>query len=167
MRKRKKPSAPTGLRLACCSDTISARPAPRPFDLGSHPHHPFHPLVLRFGTMATSAPIGLTETAVQVVESATSTPAPLGMFGVLKRVASLPSRFIARVRLIDELLEQNAERQAAEIAAALNGTDMSHAPRLNYPSWFAGDRPMPGPWGFFTSWYVIGLALTVSQLYYA
>lgn len=145
----------------------SLRPAPRPdqpLRLPPLPPPPLFSLDLEQPTMETSAATSLAETSLQAAGPAPSPAASLGTLGVLKRIASLPSRFIERVRLIDELLEQSAERQAAELVASLNETDLAHVRRLRQAGRFYTDTPMPGPWGFFTSWYMVGLIVVVRSL---
>lgn len=114
--------------------------------------------------MATTISSAVADAAVHAVAPSASPAARHGALSILNKIGSFPSRFIARMQLIDELLEQDAERQAAALAAALNDPENSQAQRLR-PSGLhvAGVTPMPGPWGFFASWYAVGLFIMVRE----
>jgi len=76
----------------------------------------------------------------------------------LTPIFSLPSRFLARIRLFDELFNQGLGQNSAMVTAGeWGGIPSSPSPR---PSTLT---PFPGPWGFFTSGYALVLFTMVSE----
>jgi hypothetical protein len=115
--------------------------------------------------MATVFPALATDVADAELVTEVAAPAAaqphIGALGLLRKIITLPSRFAARMRLVDELLEQDAERQAEALTAALNdpqNAELRRAHALQRVQY----TPMPGPWGFFTSGYAVGLLVMVS-----
>ncbi|EIN07133.1 hypothetical protein PUNSTDRAFT_53525 [Punctularia strigosozonata HHB-11173 SS5] len=92
-------------------------------------------------------------------------------YNAMSSVLGYPSRLLARMRMMDELLNQEAERQAALYTASLEAAaNMSMSDQdANISPAYARPNPqlMPGPWGFLTSWYAIGLfamALLINRI---
>jgi hypothetical protein len=73
---------------------------------------------------------------------------------LVNSLLSLPSRLAARMRMADELLEQDARRARLRPGDWDEDTYLTRPP----PPTFA---PLPGPWGFLTSGYAIGLIFMV------
>lgn len=73
----------------------------------------------------------------------------------LTSIFSLPSRFMARMHTIDEIIHLDAAQRRSEWQQA-NALE----PSTPSPSNFA---PLPGPWGFMTSGYLLGLIIMVSS----
>jgi hypothetical protein len=83
--------------------------------------------------------------------------ASMSALGIAKQVLSLPGRLYTRIRLIDDLLQQDAEVQAAAIAERyrLANPDVELPMRNRHLT-------MPGPWAFFMSHYAIAVIMLVS-----
>jgi hypothetical protein len=125
-------------------------------------HHWAHHAVPSFvacllHTMPGLEPVGIINASEATANAVTN--ASMSAFDIAKRVLTFPSRLYARIRLIDELLQENAERQAESIAEQY---------RLAHP-----DAPlpvrgrhltMPGPWAFFMSGYAVAVIILVSAL---
>ena len=79
---------------------------------------------------------------------------------------SFPSRFIARMRRIDDMLHQDLQRQqfaAASAAAAQTQTGRQRFPTTRHPDGLPYEMvAMPGPLAFVTSGYAVGLLAMVS-----
>lgn len=76
----------------------------------------------------------------------------------LGSLLSLPSRFVARIRKIDEDFNHDLERHS--IATAAMSNRIHRMASDNSPSYeFVA---MPGPWAFVTSGYAVGLLVMVS-----
>ncbi|KAI1791747.1 hypothetical protein LXA43DRAFT_1010317 [Ganoderma leucocontextum] len=75
------------------------------------------------------------------------------------RFLSLPSRALARLRRLDDMaLELHFAAQATQQASS--GTP---GYRRHRNAGHVGIAPMPGPWGFLTSGYFLGLFVMVSS----
>ncbi len=84
----------------------------------------------------------------------------------LGSLLSLPSRFIARIRKIDDILSQDLENHAMASAAAahaqgLSGRMQQRGGAENLPFELVA---MPGPLAFLTSGYAVGLLAMVREL---
>lgn len=113
-----------------------------------------------------SADVGATVAAVpdaQQTTAAVSTGAVLIHKATthLKPLFSYASRFVARMRQINEMLTEDAERQAAAYAAAYPSVDGGASEQGRLTNAATSYTPMPGPWSFFTSGYAIGLFVMV------
>lgn len=97
----------------------------------------------------------------------------------LGSLLSLPSRFIARIRRLDEFLNQDIhlpvdDPDAATSLTAVAGTAATHAGARMYTTRPPPARDtipyefvtMPGPLAFLTSGYAVGLVVMVSRLSY-
>ncbi|TDL24881.1 hypothetical protein BD410DRAFT_766450 [Rickenella mellea] len=67
---------------------------------------------------------------------------------------SFPSRFIARIRKIDDMINQDFENASLTAAAMSNNRIHRMSPEGNIPYELVA---MPGPWAFLTSGYAVGL----------
>jgi hypothetical protein len=71
-------------------------------------------------------------------------------------ILSFPSRFIARIRLIDELFNQDPARKW--------DPDSPNAHIMHLSTSGSIISPFPGPWGFLTSGYALILFVMVCHL---
>lgn len=76
------------------------------------------------------------------------------------RFFTLPSRLVARVRRLDDVL--NADVDATTSAYAGTSSGNVQAPRNDTPSVGFAMEPLPGPLAFVTSGYFFGLFIMVS-----
>jgi hypothetical protein len=101
-----------------------------------------------------------------------------GMLSIAKRVMTFPGRLVERLRLLDELLQEDPYEQAEAIAAASREGRVVDTPlrrpnavmNRNAGGVHAGAgstsrqmqaATMPGPWGFFVSGYAAGVIILV------
>lgn len=78
-------------------------------------------------------------------------------YKLAKHLFRLPSRMLGRMRQLDDVLDQPLA--PGEIAGST--TSDSHAARVQQRMRETGLPPLPGPWGFLTSGYFIGLFFMV------
>ena len=81
----------------------------------------------------------------------------------LRRMARLlflemPSRLLSRLRTFDDIFEQPSPASDTAEAAA------SQASRTQLRTRESGLAPLPGPWGFLTSGYFVGIFFMVCAL---
>ena len=82
---------------------------------------------------------------------------PLNLTYKLGSILTLPSRFLAQIRLIDELLNPGAGRNST------SGSDWDVSNIFSsLPDSSPRITPFPGPWGFLTSGYALVLFAMVS-----
>lgn len=72
---------------------------------------------------------------------------------------AFPSRFLARIRGIDELLNQDTQQNTV-VNLVRNEWDTGAYTRRSPPP--PAFTPFPGPWGFLTSGYAVGLFAMVN-----
>lgn len=82
-------------------------------------------------------------------------------YKLAKHLFRLPSRMLGRMRQFDNVLEQ----PLAPGETAGTATPDSHATRVQQRMRETGLPPLPGPWGFLTSGYFIGLFFMVCTPY--
>ena len=84
---------------------------------------------------------------------------PLNLTYKLGSILTFPSRFLAQIRLIDELLNPGAGRNST----GASDWDVSNI-FSSLPDSSPRITPFPGPWGFLTSGYALVLFAMVSTL---
>jgi hypothetical protein len=82
---------------------------------------------------------------------------PFNLTSKLVPIFLLPSRFLARIRLFDELFNQDIARNNAISTANDWGATAILAPPSSSPPLPSTLTPFPGPWGFLTSGYALVL----------
>jgi hypothetical protein len=87
---------------------------------------------------------------------------PFNLTSKLVPIFLLPSRFLARIRLFDELFNQDIARNNAISTANDWGATAILAPPSSSPPLPSTLTPFPGPWGFLTSGYALVLFTMVS-----
>ncbi|KAI0273512.1 hypothetical protein BC834DRAFT_854155 [Gloeopeniophorella convolvens] len=86
-----------------------------------------------------------------------NSPSPSVTRSTLKFILDMPSRWLARLRWLDELLDREAEASHSMSLSLNQGTDESaHLVRMESPSPSAFPH-YPGPWSFFASGYAVSL----------
>jgi hypothetical protein len=73
---------------------------------------------------------------------------------------SLPSRLWSRMRRVDELLDRSARQRLVANLARHEWDGPTYIGQPPPPTF----SPLPGPWGFLTSGYAVGLFVMVSMI---
>lgn len=81
---------------------------------------------------------------------------------VAARVLGFPSRVLARIRRLDDILNGDSAAQPGVYNARYARTQGTR--RGEDPSIGLDMEPVPGPLGFLTSWYFFGLFVMVSEV---
>ncbi len=87
-----------------------------------------------------------------------------GVYNFTTNIAShflqIPARMLARVRQLDDILDQAASPGGVYASSVSSSTDFKlfYKQRANDPP---GAKGIPGLWGFLTSGYFVGLLLMV------
>jgi hypothetical protein len=94
-----------------------------------------------------------------------SSPMPDGLLPatvwVLRRIATFPTRFLQRLRLLDQILSEDAERRAAAPPPAYSVRTTSNGEGIAETTRQQVQGGLPGPWSFFISGYGIGIITMV------